>query len=78
MTIKGAGKPPITTVATSVNDVVIDNNDVQAYVPAPTVLIRSQSDLASLPNYPAGTMAYTAGFAAMWQKSVAGEWISMI
>ena len=46
--------------------------------PAPSVLVSSQSDLAELPAYPAGTIAYTAGFKAMWQLSAAGEWVSVL
>ena len=38
------------------------------------VMVRNQSDLASLINYDAGTIAYTAGFGSMWQKSAAGTW----
>ena len=46
--------------------------------PARSVLVTAQSDLANLPEYPAGTIAYTAGFKAMWQLSAAGSWVSVL
>ena len=42
-----------------------------------SVMVRSSSDLTSLIAYPPGTIAYTAGFAVMWQKSSTGEWIEV-
>lgn len=67
------------TKVTGTNDVV-NGNDLTIDTPAPSVLVEQQSDLANLPSdlYPAGTIAYTAGFRAMWQLSAAGEWVSMI
>lgn len=45
----------------------------------PSVLVTAQSDLAQLPDdYPPGTVAYTAGFKALWQLSAAGEWVSIL
>ena len=40
------------------------------------VLVNDSSDLPVLSDYAPGTIAYTAGFGQMWQKSPAGEWIS--
>lgn len=61
----------------STNDVCHGNLLVKD-TPAPAVLVPSQSDLANLPAYPAGTIAYTAGFKAMWQLDAAGSWISVL
>lgn len=61
----------------STNDVVHGNLLVKD-TPAPSVLVSAQSDLANLPAYPAGTIAYTAGFKAMWQLDAAGSWISVL
>lgn len=45
---------------------------------APTVMISAQSDLAELTDqYPPGTIAYTAGFKAMWQLGANGAWVAM-
>lgn len=33
-----------------------------------------KSDLASLPDYAPGTIAFTAGFGSMWQKDSDGMW----
>ena len=46
---------------------------------APSVMVTAQTDLANLPDvYPPGTIAYTAGFKAMWQLDAAGTWVSVI
>lgn len=77
MNIKGVGRVNLPPDGLSVNDVV-HGDDLTPNVPAPTVLVESQSNLANLPPYPAGTIAYTAGFKAMWQLNASGSWISMI
>jgi hypothetical protein len=77
MNIKGVGRVNLPPVGFSVNDVV-NGNDLTPNVAVPSVLVESQSNLANLPPYPAGTIAYTAGFKAMWQLNAAGSWISMI
>ena len=59
------------------NDVVHGQTLVKD-TPAPSVLVSAQADLAELPAYPAGTIAYTAGFKAMWQLSAAGDWVSVL
>lgn len=44
----------------------------------PSVMVTAQADLAELPDvYPPGTIAYTAGFKAMWQLGADGVWVSM-
>ena len=44
-----------------------------------SVLVSGQSDLAELSKagYEPGTIAYTAGFKAMWQLDVSGLWVSL-
>lgn len=43
------------------------------------LMISDKSELAELlKHYPPGTVAYTAGFKAMWQLSAAGTWVSMM
>lgn len=61
----------------STNDVVHGNLLVKD-TPAPTVLVEAETDLAQLPAYPAGTIAYTAGFKGMWQLDTSGDWISVL
>ena len=47
--------------------------------PAPSIMVTAQADLANLPDdYPPGTMAYTAGFKAMWQLAADGTWVSLM
>lgn len=41
------------------------------------VMVTGEEDLEELPDdYAPGSMAYTAGWAAAWQKNAAGEWVS--
>ena len=44
------------------------------------VMVEAETDLANLPDglYPPGSMAYTAGFKAMWQKASDGMWVDMM
>ena len=45
----------------------------------PSILVTGESDLSLLPDcYPPGTIAYTAGFKAMWQLDAAGKWVAML
>ena len=59
------------------NDVVHSGGVLIKDTPMPVVLVSSSSDLASLPPYPAGTFAYTAGFKAMWQLDASGSWVAL-
>lgn len=54
--------------------------DGVVYKNAPTksVMVTAETDLADLEGYEPGTVAYTAGFTAMWQLSADGTWVSMI
>lgn len=46
---------------------------------APSVMVTSETDLADLTEiYTPGTVAYTAGFKAMWQLNAAGAWVAMV
>lgn len=46
--------------------------------PVKSVIVPDGNALADLEGYEVGTVAYTAGFGAMWQLSANGEWVSMI
>lgn len=54
------------------NGTIYKNNAVRS------ILVTAQSDLASLTDYGPGTVAYTAGFASMWQKKADGTWATII
>lgn len=58
-------------------DFVKDGRIYKDY-PAKTVMIASESDLSYLANYSPGTIAYTAGYENIWQKSVTDEWVSIV
>lgn len=56
-----------------------DNDGLHSVGTASAVMISDKSELAELlKHYPPGTVAYTAGFKAMWQLSAAGTWVSMM
>lgn len=45
----------------------------------PSILVNEQSELDALPkDYPPGTVAYIAGFKAMWQLGANGVWVSLM
>ena len=41
------------------------------------VLVSDATDLNLLTDYEPGTIAHTAGFHTMWQKSPSGDWVEM-
>ena len=57
----------------------IKNGIVEQGRQARMVLVNSENDLEALGpyGYEPGTLAYTAGFAQMWQLSASGEWVSV-
>lgn len=55
-------------------DVVDEDGVLREDVPCKGVMVRAQTDLANLPDYQPGTLAFTAGFGSMWQLDASGEW----
>ena len=58
-------------------DVVDSDGKVLEDVPCKGVMVTAESDLANLPDYQPGTIAFVAGFGSMWQKSAAGTWVEL-
>lgn len=57
----------------------VQNGELHRGANTPSVMVTAEADLAELPkDYPPGTIAYTAGFKAMWQLDSAGNWVSMM
>ena len=54
----------------------VKNGEIIQNVEMPIVMVASGSVLSSLTDYEAGTIAFTPGFANMWQKNASGEWVS--
>lgn len=77
MEIKTIAQNMSKVLSGGMNDVVHGDLLVKD-TPAVSVLVSAQTDLANLPAYPAGTIAYTAGFKAMWQLDASGSWISVM
>lgn len=57
------------------SDYVVDGTIVNNAV-TEMVLVSGQADLNLLTDYSPGTIAYTAGYQAMWQKAPDGTWAS--
>ena len=55
-------------------DVVDSDGVLREDVPCKGVMVTAESDLANLPDYQPGTIAFTAGFGSMWQKAADGDW----
>lgn len=77
MNVKQITNNKTKVMSAGMNDVVIDGVLIKD-MPAPSVLVTAQTDLANLPAYPPGTIAYTAGFKAMWQLDASGGWVSIL
>ncbi len=58
----------------------VQDGELHAGGTAPSIMVTAESDLAYLPSgkYPPGTVAFTAGFKAMWQLDAGGTWVSMV
>ncbi len=57
------------------NEDYVSNGKIYKNSSMQMVLVSSENDLSLLDKYAPGTIAHTAGFASMWQKSASGEWI---
>ena len=44
---------------------------------ARSVMVTSESDLSGLTDLTPGSIAYTAGFASMWQLAANGNWVAL-
>lgn len=58
-------------------DIIFDGTSAHSNNVA-NILVDAEADLANLPStIPAGSIAYTAGFAYMWQKAINGSWVAI-
>lgn len=76
----GASTPAYSDVVNTTGNLdYIKNGKLFKNQPTPSVMVTAETDLDSdlLSGYPAGTIAYTAGFANMWQKDASGEWVEL-
>lgn len=55
-------------------DYINSNGEIQHNEEQVAVMVRNESDLSNLTAYAPGTIAYTAGFSAIWQKGYDGNW----
>ena len=62
-------------VNTRGNEDYVSNGKIYKNSSMQMVLVSSENDLSLLDKYAPGTIAHTAGFTSMWQKSASGEWI---
>lgn len=64
-------------VTTEVLDYIDSDGDTIMDSPIKTIMVTDVSDLESLTEYNAGTIAFTAGFGYMWQLDSDGDWIDL-
>lgn len=64
-------------VQESGNTDYVVNGEIYENSPIKIILISDESELELLTNYEPGAIAYTAGFASMWQKAPDGTWQNM-
>lgn len=77
MAITKQNKEAPYTVRTSENINVVDGNTINTKIPQTSIMVSAQSDLAKLADYPAGVLAFTAGYKQIWQKAVDGTWVEV-
>lgn len=78
MQIKQITQDKTQVINSDTNDVVV-GNILYRGMPAANVMVTAESDLANLPDdYPAGTIAFTAGYKDIWQLDASGSWISVL
>ena len=58
------------------NEDYVKNGKIYKNESMQMVLVSGSSDLSLLTDYDPGTIAHTAGFTTMWQKSPSGEWVA--
>ena len=64
--------------AIQINDVEYKEIDGKmTAVPVAEFMVESRNDLDGITGVAAGTIAYTAGFQAMWQLAANGTWVSV-
>ena len=69
---------PFVTRTKTIGDMdYVQNDKVIVGANAGSVMVTSESDLAQLEGYATGSIAYTAGFADMWQLNASGTWVAL-
>lgn len=76
MGIVDSEKQYIDLVSTQSMTAYVQDGAIVKKSPIAMVLVSSESELDLLDDFAPGTIAYTAGFAKMWQKAPNGNWIS--
>lgn len=74
MLLRNAEGKYVDVVNSSGNLDYIKNNVIHHNIEMQIVLVNSQSELSALSDYDPGSIAFTAGFANMWQKKTDGTW----
>ena len=74
MLVQNNNGTTIDVVSTKNNLTYVKDGMIYSNISAPSILVESSSDLTLLTNYPPGSIAYTVGFANMWQKGTDGNW----
>ena len=41
------------------------------------IMVADENDLATVPACAVGSIAYTAGYAQIWQKDLDGQWVKV-
>ena len=74
MLVQNNNGTTIDVVSTKNNLTYVKDGMIYSNISAPSILVESETDLDILGNYPPGSIAYTVGFANMWQKGTDGNW----
>ena len=70
--------PYIDVVADAGYTDYVKDGEIHEHAYCKPVMVPNEDALTLLADYEPGTVAYTAGFLAIWQKAADGTWVSVI
>ena len=75
---ESSGNAYIDLVTTQSEASYVKDGTIHRRVVASSVMVNDASELDLLNFFPPCSIAYTAGFEKIWQKSTTGEWVEVI
>lgn len=56
----------------------LKNGEIHRHSAAKSIMVQSESDLSNLVGYEPGSIAFTAGFAKIWQLDASNNWVQIV
>ena len=75
---EGNPKPYVVDLMNTIGDIdYVKGGEIYKHANCSCILVGSSADLTLLTGYEPGSVAFTAGFANLWQLDASGTWQSM-